>query len=52
MANACRSCSKGLQHGPRVHAGLDELQRDFAFDGFGLLGDPDFTHAAFADLLY
>ena len=39
-----------LQHSLGVHAGLDQFQRDFAFDRFGLLGDPDFAHAAFADV--
>ena len=39
------------QHGLGVHAGLDELERHLAFDGLGLLGDPDLAHAAFADLL-
>ncbi len=38
-----------LQHGPRVHSRLDELEGDFAFHGLGLLGDPDFAHAPFAD---
>ena len=38
------------QHGPGIHAGLDELEGDLAFDGFGLFGDPDLAHAAFADL--
>ena len=40
-----------LQHGPGVHAGLDQLQGDLALDRLGLLGDPDLAHAAFADLL-
>src|SRR5262249_17579515 len=35
----------------RVHAGLDDLQRDAALDGFGLLGQPDGAHAALADAL-
>ena len=39
------------QHRPGIHAGLDQLQRDFAIDRFGLLGDPDLAHSAFADLL-
>ena len=43
---------EALQHGPGIHAGLDELERDLAFDGLGLLGDPDLAHAAFADLLH
>ena len=43
---------EALQHGLGVHAGLDELQRDLAFDRLGLLGDPDLAHAAFADLLH
>ena len=44
----------GLEAGddlPRVHAGLDELQRDQALDRLGLLGHPDGAHAALADLL-
>ena len=41
---------EALQHGLGVHAGLDELERDVALDRFGLLGDPDLAHAAFADL--
>ena len=39
------------QHGPGIHAGLDELQRHLALDRLGLLGDPDLAHPAFADLL-
>jgi len=34
-----------------VHAGLDDLQRDLALHGVGLLGHEDGAHAAFADLL-
>ena len=44
----------GLEPGDdllRVHAGLDDLQRDPAADGLGLLGHVDGAHAAFADLL-
>ena len=39
------------QDGPRVHAGLDELQRHLALDGLGLLGEVDGAHAPLADLL-
>jgi hypothetical protein len=39
------------QHRPGIHNGLDQLQRDFAFDRFGLLGDPDLAQSSFADLL-
>ena len=42
---------ESLEHGPRVHARLDELQGDLALDRLGLLGDPDLAHAPFADLL-
>jgi hypothetical protein len=49
---------EGLALGPeagddlaRVHAGLDDLQRDETFDRLGLLGHPDGPHAALADLL-
>ena len=34
-----------------IHAGLDNLQGNFALDGLGLLGHEDGAHAAFADLL-
>ena len=37
------------QHGLRVHAGLDELQRHLAADGLGLFGHPHRAHAALAD---
>jgi hypothetical protein len=37
------------QHGLRVHARLDELERDLAPHRPGLLGDPNRAHAAFAD---
>ncbi len=40
---------EALQHGLRVHAGLDQLQRHLALDRLGLLGDPDLAHAPFAD---
>ena len=42
---------EALQHGLRVHARLDQLERHLALDRLGLPGDPDFAHAAFADLL-
>ena len=35
----------------RVHARLDDLERDLPLDRLGLLGHPDGAHAAFADLL-
>src|SRR5690606_34291114 len=35
----------------RVHAGLEDLQRDAALDGARLLGHVDDTEAPFADLL-
>ena len=44
----------GLEPGddlPAVHAQLDDLEGDAAFDRLALLGHPDFAKAAFADLL-
>ena len=41
---------EALEHRPGIHSGLDELEGDLAPDRLGLLGDPDVTHAAFADL--
>ena len=44
----------GLEAGddlPRVHARLDDLQRDGPLDRLGLLGHEHDAHAAFADLL-
>ena len=44
----------GLEAGddlPAVHPRLDDLERDLAPDGPGLLGHVDRAHAAFADLL-
>src|SRR5215831_6302977 len=44
----------GLEAGDdllRVHPRLDDLHRDLAANGFQLVRDPDFTHAAFADRL-
>ena len=38
-------------HLPRVHAGLDDLERHLPLDRLGLLGHEDDAHAAFADLL-
>ena len=38
-------------HLPRVHARLDDLERDPALDRLRLLGHVDHAHAAFADLL-
>ena len=35
----------------RIHARLDDLQRDFAADRLGLLGHVDHAHAPLADLL-
>ena len=39
------------QHLPRVHAGLDNLERDAAADGSLLFGHEDDAEAPFADLL-
>ena len=50
-ARACRSASKRAITCRRVHARLDDLQRDAALDRLGLLGHVDDAHAAFADLL-
>ncbi len=44
----------GLKAGndvPRIHAGLDKLERDLALDGLVLLGEENDAHAAFADRL-
>jgi hypothetical protein len=44
----------GLEAGydlARVHAGLDDFERDAAADGLVLLGHEDDAHATFADLL-
>ena len=38
-------------HLPRVHARLDDLERDRPLDRLGLLGHEHDAHAAFADLL-
>ena len=38
-------------HLPRVHAGLDDLERDRPLERLGLLGHEHHAHAAFADLL-
>ena len=38
-------------HLPRVHAGLDDLERDLAAHGLDLLGHVHDTHAPLADLL-
>jgi hypothetical protein len=38
-------------HLPRVHSGLDELERDQPLDRLLLLGHPDRAHAPFADVL-
>ena len=38
-------------HLPRVHARLDDLQRDAPLDRLLLLGHVDDAHAAFAELL-
>ena len=38
-------------HLPRVHAGLDDLERHLAADRLVLLGHVDDAHAPFADLL-
>ena len=36
---------------PRIHAGLDQLERDLSFDRLDLLGEVDAAHSPFADLL-
>ena len=51
MASACRSASKRAMTCSRVHARLDDLERDLAAHGLRLLGHVDDAHAAFADLL-
>ena len=33
----------------RIHPRFDQFDRDLPFDRFGLLGQPDIAHAAFAD---
>jgi hypothetical protein len=46
--------SFGLEPGddlPAVHAQLDDLEGNAAFDRLALFGHPDFAEAAFADLL-
>ena len=35
-----------------VHAALEELERDLALDGVGLLGTPDEAEAAFAEFFH
>ena len=50
-ASACRSASKRAITCRRVHARLDDLERDPAADRLGLLGHVDDAHAPFADLL-
>ncbi len=39
------------QNGFGVHAGLDQFDRHFTFHRLDLFRNPDFSHAAFADLL-
>ena len=34
-----------------IHTGLDHFERDLALNWLGLLGHPDYAHAAFADRL-
>ena len=50
-ASACRSASKRAITSLRVHARLDDLERDLAADRLLLLGHVDDAEAAFADLL-
>ena len=40
---------EACEHGLRVHARLDQLERDLPLHRLGLLRDPDLAHAAFAD---
>src|SRR5262249_2092005 len=50
-ARGWRSDFEAGQESLGIHAGLDELEGDFATDRLGLFGHPDGAHAAFADLL-
>ena len=53
MGHHRQGLSFGLEAGDDlfgVHAGLDDLERDLAADGLGLLGDVDDAHAALANL--
>jgi hypothetical protein len=53
MVHQRQGLAFGLEAGhdlPRVHAQLDNLERDAAMHGFLLLRHPDHAHAAFADL--
>ena len=45
----CRSASKRASTELGVHAGLDDLERDLP-PRLQLFGEPDFAHAAVADL--
>ena len=38
------------QHLLRIHPGFDQLDGDFAFNGFFLFGDPHRSHPTFADV--
>ena len=51
IASACRSASKRATTCLRVHAQLDDLERDAAAHRFLLLGHVDHAAAAFADFL-
>ena len=54
MVHQRQRLSLGLEAGDdlaRVHAQLDDLERDQPPDRLGLLGHVDRSHAAFADLL-
>ena len=51
IARAWRSASKRAMTCWRVHARLDDLERDLAADRLLLLGHVDDAHAALADLL-
>ena len=37
------------QHGPRIHADLDQLESDLALDGLGLIGAVNGAHPPFAE---
>jgi hypothetical protein len=53
MVHQGQRLALGLEAGDdllRIHPRLDDLERDLAADGLGLLGHVDDAHAAFADL--
>jgi hypothetical protein len=54
MIHQCQSLPLSFETSdnlPCVHTGLDNLQRDFAFDGLLLDRHVDYAHATFADLM-